>query len=125
MQFQMQKGCKTRFQASHPWRIYARVYVSLVNVACLGTDTPFRCATGLRHVPEKTEGRKVGKFVPLPIPASSDLSPTASNYYPTPLWARGSTSNIAASHSAWYRPTAFAVRDVVKEICRCFDVLAT
>ena len=52
VQFQMQKGCETHFQASHPWRIYARVYVSSVNLAYLRTDTPFRCATGLRHVPE-------------------------------------------------------------------------
>ena len=51
VQVQTQKGCETHFQASHPWRTYARVYVSSVNVACLRTDTPFRCATGLRHVP--------------------------------------------------------------------------
>ena len=57
VQFQMQKGCKTRFQASHPWRIYARVYVSLVNVAYLNTDTPFRCATGLRYAPYQRVGR--------------------------------------------------------------------
>ncbi len=51
VQFQMQKGCETHFQASHPWRKNARVYVSSVNIAYLKTDTPFRCATGLRHVP--------------------------------------------------------------------------
>ncbi len=36
VQFQMQKGCETHFQASHPWRIHARDYVNLVKAALYG-----------------------------------------------------------------------------------------
>ena len=75
VQFQMQKGCETHFQASHPWRTYARVYVNSVNVPCLKTDTPFRCATGLRHVPLKLALPQSNEF---PFDPLTPRSPRAS-----------------------------------------------
>ena len=85
VQFRTQKGCETHFQASHPWRTYARVYVSLVNVACLNTETPFRCATGLRHVPRRSVGQNGGQAVStLPCASTVRLVPPET-YRPSAL----------------------------------------
>ncbi len=77
VQFQMQKGCETHLQASHPWRIYARIYVSLVNVACLKTDTPFR----LRGRPSSSTPR-------------STCPPTTDHHRPAPQAPRDSSPPV-------------------------------